>query len=104
MTIDEAGAVGSSHGDDKGLSRREALKRGAMIGGAAFVLPVVSSISMSPAAAAATSGYTPGDTQTPPNGGPNTPPDGNDYDHDFHGNIFDLLNDWLRRLKRLRRH
>jgi hypothetical protein len=42
--------------DDSGLSRRDAIKRGAMIGGAALVIPVISSISMSSASASSPSG------------------------------------------------
>ena len=42
--------------DDAGLSRRDAIKRGAMIGGAALVIPAISSISMSSASASTPSG------------------------------------------------
>jgi hypothetical protein len=48
-----------------GFSRRDALRRGAVIAGAAFVIPVVQTISIKPAAAQGTSGgrnYTGGDT------------------------------------------
>ena len=44
------------NGDDRGLTRRDALKKGALIGGAAFVIPVVGSISMSSASAQSPSG------------------------------------------------
>ena len=48
-------------GDDvpRGISRRDALKKGAMIGSAAFLIPVVSTISMSEASAQTPSGGTP---------------------------------------------
>lgn len=39
-----------------GISRRDVLKRGAVVGGAAFVIPAVQSISMSRATAQTTSG------------------------------------------------
>ena len=54
----------SSGGDDRGLSRRDALKRGAIIGGTAFIIPVVGSISMSHASA-----QTPSGPPQNPNGG-----------------------------------
>ena len=45
----------SSLGDDE-VSRREALKKGAIIGGAAIMIPVVTTLSMSNASAQTTSG------------------------------------------------
>jgi hypothetical protein len=45
--------LGGARGE---IGRREALKRGAMLGSAAFVIPVVSSISMSRAVAQTPSG------------------------------------------------
>ena len=41
---------------EDGFSRRDALKKGALIGGAAFVIPVIGTISMSRASAQTTSG------------------------------------------------
>ena len=51
---------------EHGVSRRDALKKGALIGTAAFVIPVVATISMSRASAQTTSGNHNGG----PNGGP----------------------------------
>ena len=48
--------MASSPEDHSGLSRRDALKKGALIGGAAFVIPVVTTFSMDKAFAQSTSG------------------------------------------------
>ena len=42
--------------DSQGISRRDAMKRAAMIGGAAFIIPVVTSFSIDKAFAQSTSG------------------------------------------------
>ena len=58
--------VGLPEGEDGGISRRDALKRGAVIGGAAaFAIPVIGTISMSQASAQTTSG----NPNQPPIGG-----------------------------------
>jgi hypothetical protein len=67
------GSNGRQARGSSGISRRDALKRGAVIGGAAFVVPAVQSISMSRAAA-----------QTPSGGGGGGITPGSDHHHHHH--------------------
>jgi hypothetical protein len=60
----------SEQGSEHGLSRRSLLKRGAVVGvAAAWTVPLVQAVSMSPASAAS-----PSEPNTPPTGGPTDGP------------------------------
>ena len=59
--MSEVPEMQSPEGDDEAVSRRDALKKGAMVGTAAFVVPVIGTMSMSKASAA-----TPSDNPTGP--------------------------------------
>ncbi len=72
-------AMGPGERSSSGISRRDMLKRGAVVGGAAFMVPAVQSISMSRASAQTTSGGGGGGGAAGTSGGSNNP-----YHHHHH--------------------